>query len=121
MTTFREVKQLPAFERDRKRLLKRFRSLEEDLSNFIDTELKLFHKQKISSGWIVRLQKVGFEEPRVYKAKRFACKAIKGKGSHSGIRVIYAYFEQDDRIELIEIYFKGDKANEDKTRIANKV
>jgi len=35
----------------------------------------------------------------------------------SGIRVIYAYFEDDDRIELVEIYFKGDKENEDRKRI----
>ena len=121
MTTFREVRRLPDFERDLKKLLKRFRSLEEDLSNFIDTELKLFHKQNTNTGWIVRLQNLGFEEPRVYKARRFACKSLKGKGSHSGIRVIYTYFEEDDRIELIEIYFKGNKENEDKTRIANKV
>jgi hypothetical protein len=36
----------------------------------------------------------------------------------SGIRVIYGYFEKEDRIELIEIYFKGDKENEDEGRIA---
>jgi len=31
--------------------------------------------------------------------------------------VIYAYFEEADRIELIEIYYKGDKENEDRERI----
>ncbi len=35
----------------------------------------------------------------------------------SGIRIIYAYYESEDVIEFIEIYFKGDKANEDKKRI----
>jgi len=35
----------------------------------------------------------------------------------SGIRIIYAYYENEDVIEFIEIYFKGDKANEDKKRI----
>jgi hypothetical protein len=35
----------------------------------------------------------------------------------SGMRVIYAYFEEENRIELIEIYYKGDKENEDKKRI----
>ncbi len=35
----------------------------------------------------------------------------------SGIRVIYACFEEEDMIELIEIYYKGDKENEDKKRI----
>jgi hypothetical protein len=31
--------------------------------------------------------------------------------------VIYAYFEEKDRIELVEIYYKGDKENEDRERI----
>ena len=40
-----------------------------------------------------------------------------GKGAQTGIRVIYAYFEENDRIEFIEIYYKGDKENEDRERI----
>jgi len=35
----------------------------------------------------------------------------------SGIRVIYAYWEDKDRIEFVEIYFKGDKKNEDRDRL----
>ena len=50
--------------------------------------------------------------------KKFACKALKGRGVQSGIRVIYAYFVKEDRVEFIEIYFKGDKASEDRHRIA---
>ena len=53
----------------------------------------------------------------IFKAKKFACKALKGSGSNSGIRLIYAYFEAEGTIELIKIYFKGDKENEDKERI----
>jgi hypothetical protein len=34
----------------------------------------------------------------------------------SEIRVIYAYHEEEDRIEFIEIYYKGDKASEDRAR-----
>lgn len=36
---------------------------------------------------------------------------------HSGIRIIYAYIADKDRLEFIEMYFKGDKENEDKGRI----
>ena len=54
---------------------------------------------------------------KICKAKKFACKALKGRGGMSGIRIIYAYYENEDVIEFIEIYFKGDKANEDKKRI----
>jgi hypothetical protein len=57
------------------------------------------------------------ESPKIYKAKKFACRSLKGKGVQSGIRVIYAYFEEKDKIELIEIYYKGDKENEDRERI----
>ena len=55
--------------------------------------------------------------PKIYKARKFTCKSLKGRGSYSGIRIIYAYFKDDDRIELVERYFKGDKENEDRQRI----
>ena len=45
------------------------------------------------------------------------CRSLKGCGVHSGIRVIYAYFEEEDRIELVKIYYKGDKEVEDRERI----
>jgi hypothetical protein len=117
MTPFKEITRLPEFERDMKRLRKRFRSLEDDLDNFIKTELKLFHKLGIDNKGVVQIAGLGFQSPKVYKGRKFACRALKGKGAHSGIRVIYAYFEEMDRIELIEIYYKGDKENEDRERI----
>jgi hypothetical protein len=117
MTPFKEITRLPEFKRDMKRLLKRFRSLEADLDNFIKTELKLFHKLGIDNKGIVQMAGLGFQSPKVYKGRKFACRALKGKGAHSGIRVIYAYFEENDRIELVEIYYKGDKENEDRKRI----
>ena len=33
------------------------------------------------------------------------------------LRVIYAYYEEEDWIEFVEIYYKGDKASEDRVRI----
>jgi len=42
---------------------------------------------------------------------------LKGKGAHSGIRLIYAFFEDSGTIDLIEIYYKGDKENEDRERV----
>lgn len=116
-TPFKEIVRLPDFERDIKKLLKRFRSLEDDLDNFIKTELALFHKLRIDNKGVVQMAGLGIQGPRIYKARKFACRALKGKGAHSGIRVIYAYIEQNDKIELIEIYYKGDKKNEDRERI----
>ena len=114
---FNEVIRRPAFEKDLKKLSKRFRSLDEDLGNFIQTQLELLHKLGIDNGGVFQIPGLGFLEPKVYKAKKFACKALKGRGAASGIRVIYAYFEKEDRIEFVEIYFKGDKENEDRQRI----
>jgi hypothetical protein len=54
---------------------------------------------------------------KIFKAKKFACRSLKGKGVASGIGVIYAYFEQEDVIELVEIYYKGEKENEDRNRL----
>lgn len=55
MTPIREIVRLPEFERDMKRLVKRFRSLEDDLGNFINIELVLFHKLKIDNKGIVQM------------------------------------------------------------------
>lgn len=113
---FNDIKRLPEFERDLKRL-KRFKTLEEDLEMFEKTQLNIYHKQKIDNEGIVPISNLDIDYPTIYKAKKFACKSLKGKGVRSGIRVIYAYYEEEDVIELIEIYYKGDKNNEDRSRI----
>jgi len=114
---FKELTRIPAFDKDIKKLAKKYPTLEGDLETFIDKELKLFHKLKIDNKGVFQIPGLGFESPKVYKGKKFACRSMKGKGSQSGIRVIYAYIESEDRIELIEIYYKGDKENEDRGRI----
>ena len=117
MGTFNETSPLPEFDRDTRRLLKRFKTIEDDLEIFIEKQLILYHKLKIDNKGIFQITGLPVENPKVYKAKKFACKSLKGKGVQSGIRVIYAYEEEKDKIVLIEIYFKGDKANEDIKRI----
>ncbi|MCK4306956.1 hypothetical protein KAW50_01870 [candidate division WOR-3 bacterium] len=119
MKIFDEISRVPEFEKDIKKLLKRFRTLEDDLKTFIEKELNLYHKLKIDNRGVFRIPGLQIEGPKIYKAKKFACRSLKGKGSRSGIRVIYAYFEEEDRIELIEIYYKGNKENEDRERILN--
>ncbi|RLB04697.1 MAG: hypothetical protein DRG83_04285 [Deltaproteobacteria bacterium] len=114
---FNEISRLPEFERDFKKLLKRFKTLQEDLRIFIEKQLNLYHKLGIDNKGIFPIAGLGIEYPRIYKAKKFACRSLKGKGVQSGIRVIYAYFEDQDRIELIEMYYKGDKEEEDRERI----
>ncbi len=115
--TFREISRLPEFEKDLRRLLKRFKTIEDDLSVFIQTELTLYYKLKKDTKGIFQITDLGIQNPKIFKAKKFACRSLKGKGVHSGIRVIYSYYEEQDRIEMIEIYYKGDKENEDRMRI----
>lgn len=84
---------------------------------FIEKQLKLFHKLKIDNKGVVQISNLGIDYLQIYKARKFACKSLKGTGSRSGIRIIYAYYEKEDVIEFIEIYYKGDKENEDRERI----
>lgn len=108
---------LSDFIKDFKRLQKNYPTIKQDLKVFVNTQLILSHKLNIQNSGIVRISGLSIMQPQIYKARKFACKSLKGRGVSSGIRIIYAYFEDDDRIELVEIYFKGDKENEDRKRI----
>jgi len=119
-TLFKKITLVSEFEKDLKRLAKRFSSLEDDLRMFIKVAMNAYHKQKIDSNAIFHISDLGIRSPKIYKAKKFACKALKGKGAQSGIRVIYAYHEEEDWIEFIEIYYKGNKESEDRERILSK-
>lgn len=120
MKKFTEITKLPEFEKEFKKLLKKFQSLAEDLDVFIDKQLILTHKLGVDNGGVVRIAGLGIDEPKVYKAKKFACKSLKGKGAQSGIRIIYSYSATRDVVEFIEIYYKGDKENEDRERIVGR-
>jgi len=54
------------------------------------------------------------EQCAVIKARLF-CRYLK----HSSLRIVYAFYSQDCKIEFIEIYFKGKKKNENRERIKN--
>lgn len=114
---FNEIRKSAEFEKDLKKLAKRYKTLESDLGTFIDKQLKLTHKLGVDNKGVVEIAALGIDRPKIYKARKFACKALRGSGGMSGIRVIYAYYEEEDVIEFIEIYYKGDKENEDRERI----
>ena len=117
MSNFAKVTRGDGFSKDLKKLIKRYRSLEEDLEIFTKAQLFAYHKLQIDNRGVFPINNLGFEEPQVYKAKKFACKALKGRGAKSGIRVIYAYTPENDEVYFIEIYSKSDKENEDRARI----
>ena len=53
----------------------------------------------------------------IYKVRKFRCREIRNKGARSGIRVIYAYIIELDKIIFLEIYKKGKKTNHNIKRI----
>jgi len=115
--TFNKISYIPEFKKDLKKLSKRFRTLDEDLNIFIESQLKIYHKLGIDNHGIFKISDLNIKGPEIYKARKFACRSLKGKGVYSGIRLIYTYFEDEDKVELIEIYYKQDKEKEDRERI----
>jgi len=108
---------MPEFQNDFKKLLKKFKSLEDDLELAKIAAIELHHIQKINNLSVFPIQGFCAEEILVCKIKKFACKSLKGRGSKSGIRVIYAFHRANLKVDFIEIYFKGEKENENRERI----
>ena len=103
-TTTMTFDELPEFEKERKRLARKFRSLSEDLQEFQNVvSVAPLGTGKKHFAIIAQSERVNIVKARLF------CRYLKG----SSLRVIYAYCEQDERIEFLEIYFKGDKETED--------
>ena len=109
--------QTKEFKKDLKKLLKKFRALEEDLETAKKAAIEVFHLCKIDSLSIFPISGFCTEEILICKIKKFACKALKGRGAKSGIRVIYAFKVKTLEVDFIEIYFKADQEIEDRERI----
>lgn len=105
------------FKRDFKKLLKRYRSLKDDLELAKKAVIELYHLRGLDNASVFTIPGPSVHGIKVFKIKKFACKALKGTGNRSGIRIIYAFHSEGTQVEFIEIYYKGDKANEDKKRI----
>lgn len=102
----------PEFQKDFKKLSKKFRSLDGDLAEF----KKVLNESPLGIG---KHFNVITKTDSVYIVKaRFFCRSLKKKD----LRMIYAYIQNSQTIEMvgiefIEIYFKGNKQNEDGERI----
>ena len=105
--------ELPEFSGDVKKLSKKYRSLPEDLE-IIKKVLVVYPDERPPFSY--RINNLGLKTA-VIKVKKMACKSIKGKGVHSGLRLIYAFILDSNEITLIEIYHKNSMENEDRERI----
>lgn len=105
--------ELPEFGKDLKALLKRYRTLKDDL-NVVKVILRKKPEERVPFSY--RINNLGIETC-VIKVRKIACKALKGRGVNSGLRLVYAHFPDEQRIVFIELYYKGDKENEGRERI----
>lgn len=94
MTKFDDTS-IHEFLRDKKKL--KIRDIDKDLKRFEDA-FKVDKTNLTGVMRISRLVKKGVKIP-IYKAKKFRCKSL-SKGSYSGIRIIFTYFESEDKLVL---------------------
>lgn len=111
-----EYEESDEFKKDLKKLIKRFPSLPEDLATVKKAVIELKHLKNINNLSTFEIPGFSTKEGGFWKIKKFACKSLKGRGVKSGIRVIYRWCDISSKVVFIEIYFKGDKENEDRER-----
>ena len=114
MTTIK-FEEMDEFRKDLKNLLKKYRTLENDIS-IVKQDLQ--DEPGEHPPFSYKIKGLGIETC-VIKVKKIACRAMKGKGVNSGLRLIYAWFENELKIVFVELYYKGDKDMEDRDRIKN--
>lgn len=105
--------ELAGFKKDLKTLLKKYRTLNDDL-DVVKKVLEILPDEKPPFSF--RIDNLGLKTC-IIKVKKIACKALKGRGVNSGLRLVYAHFQIEEKIVLIELYHKNDKENEDRQRI----
>lgn len=106
--------ELAEFKKDLKLLLKKHRTLNEDLE-IVKKVLTILPDQRPPFSF--RIDNLGLSTC-IIKVKKMACRGLKGRGVNSGFRLVYAYFPDRQQIILIELYHKNEKETEDRERIA---
>ncbi len=104
---------LPEFKKDINSLLKKYRTLNEDLE-VVKKVLTILPDERPPFSYRINNLEI---TSCIIKVKKVACKALKGRGVNSGFRLIYAYYPVEMKIIFIELYHKNDKEIEDRKRI----
>ncbi|WP_439185170.1 hypothetical protein [Carboxylicivirga taeanensis] len=110
-----KIEELEEYKKDVKNLSKKYRTLPEDIEI---VKKILFVNPNERPPFSFRIDNLGIETC-VIKVKKIASKSFKGKGVNSGFRLIYAHYEHENRIVLIELFHKSKKEIEDRDRISN--
>lgn len=99
--------QLPEFEKELKKLSKKYPSLKQDLNTLEDV------LRALPTGNGKNFTVIHHSEKVKLVKTRLACKSLKDRS----MRIIYAYHDETVTFVYIELYFKGNKENEDRERI----
>jgi len=116
--------ELKEFVKDKKKLSKRYRSILDDIET-VKQVLEVLPDERPPFSF--RINHLGIDSC-IIKVKKIACKSLKGKGVNSGLRLVYAYYNnhsnkpekekiKEERIVFVELYHKADKESEDRDRI----
>ena len=110
---------IPEFEKDFKKLEKRYKTLSEDFENMKKNLLEVHYIKgaPLPPNTIVDIEGLCGETFQSKKVRKFTCKYLKNLGNRSGIRVIFVLEPDDLKITFIEIYHKNDKSVENKDRL----
>lgn len=101
--------QTSEFNKELKKLSKKYKTLEKDFCQLKEIYLIIAPQGNGSKHWNLLYEN---DTVKIYKV-RMHCDSTKGKF----FRVIYVYQLKTKIIEFIEVYYKGDKENENRERI----
>ncbi|MEK7208125.1 MAG: hypothetical protein AAB699_01085 [Patescibacteria group bacterium] len=98
---------LPEFEKEFGRLAAKYRSLPKDIARLVETLAEYPTGVGVNFTIINRYAAVTIVKTRL------SCESLRKRS----LRLIYAYHTDTKAFVFIELYFKGDKENEDRERI----
>lgn len=98
---------LPEFEKEFKRLSKKYKTLDDDFEKF--KKVLLATPTGVGKNFVI----IHSTKAITIVKARMACRALRDRS----LRVIYAYRVSIKTIDFIELYFKGEQTNENRTLI----
>lgn len=94
------------FEKQIKKLIRKFKTLEGDLLVAQTAAIELLHIHKLDNNSVEVISGFCNDKVKIFKIKKFACRSLKGKGVKSGMRIVYAFYPELMEVEFLEIYYK---------------
>ena len=109
MTKTIKYSSIPEFEKDFKKLEKRYRTLSDDFENMKKNLLEVHYIKgaPLPPNTIIDIEGLCGEDYKSKKVRKFACKSLKNLGNRSGIRVIFVIEPDDLKITFIEVTTKA--------------